>query len=332
MVKQREGEMFSSEYLRELTDKAVSSLGVSPEAEKLFAPVRYILSIGGKRIRPVMCLMACNLFKDKIDDAVMPAVGIEVFHNFTLIHDDIIDKADLRRGSPTVHAKWGSDQAILSGDVMAFLATECIGHAPAGVLSQALRIFNRAAIEVCTGQQLDIDYEKKGVVSESEYLRMIELKTAVLVAASLKTGAVIGEASEKDQGLMYEFGRSLGMAFQIQDDVLDTYGDSKMFGKKTGSDIVSNKKTYLLVKAMEMAGGDKLRQLRKLMETKDTDPNEKIKSVKAVFDELEVRLHAENLAYDYFNKAFEALDRVSVKAERKNEIKQLAVNLIGRVK
>jgi geranylgeranyl diphosphate synthase type II len=324
--------MFSSEYLRELTDKAVSSLGVSTEADKLFAPVRYILSVGGKRIRPVMCLMACNLFKDKIDEAVMPAVGIEVFHNFTLIHDDIIDKADLRRGSPTVHSKWGYNQAILSGDVMAFLATECIGQAPAGALSHTLKIFNRAAIEVCTGQQLDIDYEKKGVVSEKEYLRMIELKTAVLVAASLKTGAVIGEASEKDQDLLYEFGRSLGMAFQIQDDVLDTYGDSKMFGKKTGSDIVSNKKTYLLVKAMEMAGGDKLRQLRQLMETKETDPDEKIRSVKTVFEELEVRLQAENLAYDYFNRAFEALDKVSVKAERKGEIKQLAVNLIGRVK
>jgi geranylgeranyl diphosphate synthase type II len=324
--------MFNSEYLRELSDKAITNLGFTPEAEKLFAPVRYILALGGKRLRPVMCLMACNLFKDKIDEAVMPAVGIEVFHNFTLVHDDIIDKADLRRGSPTVHSKWGADQAILSGDVMAFVAVECIGQAPERVLVKTLKLFNHTAIEVCTGQQLDMDYEKKTLVSEAEYLRMIELKTAVLVAASLKTGAIIGDASEKDQDLLYEFGRCLGMAFQIQDDVLDTYGDTRMFGKKTGSDIVSNKKTYLLVKAIEMAGGEKLRRLRKLLETKDIDPEEKVQAVKVIFDELEIRLHSENIAYEYFNRAFESLDQVAVKSERKNEIKQLAVNLIGRVR
>ncbi len=324
--------MFTSDYLRELSDKAITSLGVSAEADKLFAPVRYILSIGGKRLRPVMCLLACNLFKDKIDEAVMPAAGIEVFHNFTLIHDDIIDKADLRRGSPTVHSKWGHDQAILSGDVMAFVAVECIGQAPEKALPRTLKLFNRTAIEVCIGQQLDIDYEKKGVVSETEYIRMIELKTAVLIAASLKTGAIIGEASEKDQDLLYEFGRCLGIAFQIQDDVLDTYGDTKMFGKKTGSDIIANKKTYLLVKAMEMAGGEKLRQLRKLMEAGNHDPEEKVQAVRTIYDDLEIRLQAENLAYDYFNRSFQALDQVTVNAERKKEIKQMAVNLIGRVK
>lgn len=324
--------MFTSDYLRELSDKAVASLAGTPEAGKLFEPVRYIMSIGGKRLRPVMCLMACNLFRDKIDEAVMPAVGIEVFHNFTLIHDDIIDRAEVRRGSPTVHTKWGSDQAILSGDVMAFVAVECIGQAPEKALPKALKLFNRTAIEVCTGQQLDLDYEKKGVVSETEYLRMIELKTAVLVAASLKLGAIIADAPEKDQDLLYEFGRCLGIAFQIQDDVLDTYGDTKMFGKKTGSDIVANKKTYLLVKALEMAGGSKLTRLRKLLAPGNHDPEEKIKDVRAIYDELEVRLQAENLAYDYFNRAFQALDQVTVNAERKNEIKQHAVNLIGRVK
>ncbi|MDF1560330.1 MAG: polyprenyl synthetase family protein [Bacteroidales bacterium] len=324
--------MFTGDYLRELTDKAITGLGSSSEADRLFVPVRYILSIGGKRLRPVMCLMACNLFSDKIDNAVMPAAGIEVFHNFTLVHDDILDRADIRRGSPTVHARWGADQAILSGDVMAFLATECIGHAPEKVLPQTLKSFNRTAIEVCIGQQLDMDYEKKGVVTTEEYLRMIELKTAVLVAASLKIGAIIGEASEKDQDLLYEFGRSLGMAFQIQDDVLDTYGDTKKFGKKTGNDIVSNKKTYLLVRALETAGGEKLRELRKLIETNDGNAEEKITTVRTIYDELEIRLEAENLAYDYFNRAFRALDQVSVKDERKNELKELAVNLIGRVK
>ena len=324
--------MFASDYLRELSDKAIAGLGASAEADRLFAPVRYIMSIGGKRLRPVMCLMACNLFRDKIDEAVMPAVGIEVFHNFTLIHDDIIDKADMRRGSPTVHSKWGPDQAILSGDVMTFVAGECIGHSPEKVLAKTLRLFNHTAIEVCTGQQLDLDYEKKGVVSEKEYLRMIELKTAVLIAASLKIGAIIAEAPEKDQDLLYEFGRCLGIAFQIQDDILDTYGDTRMFGKKTGSDIVANKKTYLLVKALEMAGGEQLRRLRKLLEPGTSDPVQKVNAVREIYDGLEIRLHAENLAYDYFNRAFQALDNVAVNAERKGELKQLAVNLIGRVK
>lgn len=324
--------MFTGEYLRDLSDKAITNLAFSPEAEKLFAPVRYILSLGGKRLRPVMCLMACNLFKDKIDEAVMPAVGIEVFHNFTLVHDDVMDQADMRRGSPTVHSRWGLNQALLSGDVMAFVATECIGQAPERVLAATLRLFNTTAIQVCTGQQIDLDYEKKRVVTEAEYLRMIELKTAVLVAAALKTGAIIGGASAKDQELLYEFGRSIGIAFQIQDDLLDTYGDTRMFGKKTGSDIVSNKKTYLLVKALELAGGEKLKTLRKLTETTTTDPGAKVTAIKAIFDDLEVRLQAENVAYEFINRAFQSLDQVSVKADFKSEIKQLVVSLIGRVK
>ncbi len=324
--------MFTSDYLRELTDKVIAGLGETLEAPRLFEPVRYIMSLGGKRIRPVLCLMACNLFRDKIDDAVRPAVGIEVFHNFTLVHDDILDKADMRRGSPSVHSRWGTDQAILSGDVMAFIALECLVQAPEKVLAKTVRLFSRTAIEVCTGQQLDTDFEKKAVVSEAEYLRMIELKTAVLVAASLKTGAIIGEASDKDQDLLYDAGRCLGIAFQIQDDLLDTYGDSRLFGKNTGGDIVANKKTYLLVKAFELASGEMLRRLRRLLEPGSTDPEQKVTAVKEIYDELEIRLKAENLAYDYFNKAFQHLDSVSVNSERKSEIKQFAVNLIGRVK
>jgi geranylgeranyl diphosphate synthase type II len=322
--------MLTSDYLREISEKAIGTITSSPEGERLYAPVRYILSLSGKRLRPVMCLLSCNLFSDKIDDAVMPAVGIEVFHNFTLVHDDIIDKAEIRRGSPTVHAKWGEGQALLSGDVMAFIASDCIGQTPDRVLAKVLRLFNRTAIEVCVGQQLDIDFEKKSVVSEAEYIRMIELKTAVLIASSLKIGALIGGAGEKDQELLYSFGRSLGIAFQIQDDILDTYGDTKMFGKKTGSDIISNKKTYLLVKALELAGGETLRVLRSLLETKEFDPVRKVEAVKAIYDTLQIQLHAENLAYEYINSAFESLDRVSVKPDRKNELKQLAVGLIGR--
>lgn len=322
--------MFTGDYLRELSDKAIATIASSPEAERLYTPVKYILSQGGKRLRPVMCLMACNLFSDKIEEAVMPAIGIEVFHNFTLVHDDILDNAEIRRGSPTVHSKWGPSQALLSGDVMAFIASECIAMTPEKALQRVFRLFSRTAIEVCSGQQLDLDFENKAVVSEKEYIRMIELKTAVLIAASLKTGAVIGGAAERDQDLLSEFGRCLGIAFQIQDDVLDTYGDSKMFGKKTGGDIVSNKKTYLLVKALELAGGETLKDLRHHLSLKKFDPEKKIEAVKAIYDNLEVRLQAENKAYEFINKAFESLDAVSVKPERKNEIKQLTVSLIGR--
>jgi len=324
--------MFSSEYLREISDRAISSLNSSPEAERLYDPVKYILSQGGKRLRPVLCLMSCNLFSDKIDEALMPAIGIEVFHNFSLVHDDILDKAEIRRGVPTVEAKWGINQAILSGDVMSFISMDCVAQAPDKTLGKVVRLFNKTAIEVCTGQQLDLDYEKKAFVSEQEYIRMIELKTAVLIAASLKTGAIIGGASENDQTMLYEFGRCLGIAFQIQDDILDTYGDTKMFGKKTGGDIISNKKTWLLVKALEQAGGEQLRELRSLLNLKKFIPEEKVTAVMAIYESLNIRLQAENLSYEYINKAYESLETVSVKAERKTELKQLATSLIGRIK
>jgi geranylgeranyl diphosphate synthase, type II len=219
--------------------------------------------------------MACNLFSDKIDEAVMPATGIEIFHNFTLVHDDIMDQAPLRRNFPTVHSKWNVNQAVLSGDVMAFIANDCFLQAPPAVMTKVFRIFNKAAIEVCVGQQLDIDYEKALIVSECEYLRMIDLKTAVLLGASAKIGAVIGGADDKDADLMYEFGRNIGLAFQIQDDLLDIYGDVKVFGKMHGGDIVANKKTFLLVKALELSNQEQRKELHELFESKDTDPDEK---------------------------------------------------------
>lgn len=322
--------MFSSEYLRDISDRAIAGLSSSPEAERLYDPVKYILSQGGKRIRPVLCLMSCNLFSDQIDDAIMPAVGIEVFHNFTLVHDDIIDKSEIRRGVATVHAKWGVEQAVLSGDVMTFIASDCLIQAPEKQLTKILKIFYKTATEVCIGQQIDIDFEKKHIVQEPEYIRMIELKTAVLIAASLKIGAIIGAASESDQNHLYEFGRCLGIAFQIQDDILDTYGDTKMFGKKTGGDIIANKKTWLLVKTLEMAQGDQLISLRKLLSEKKFIPETKIQAVKEIYDSLGVRLLAENVSYEYYNKAFESLESVNVKSERKTELRQMATNLIDR--
>jgi geranylgeranyl diphosphate synthase type II len=324
--------MYTHADLKKLVNKAIINLPYNVEADKLIDPVRYILSIGGKRLRPVLSLMACNLFSDKIDDAIIPAAGLEVFHNFTLVHDDIMDEAPVRRNLPTVHSKWNINQAVLSGDVMAFIANECFLQAPQRFLLKVFRVFNKAAIEVCVGQQLDIDFEKKTIISQDEYLRMIELKTSVLIAASVNIGAIIGGANDKDSALMYDFGRNLGLAFQIQDDLLDTYGDKKVFGKIPGGDIVANKKTLLLVKAQEMASGEQLKKLHDIFSQKETDPQIKVKNVVAIYDELNIKSITEALANDYINKAYILLEKIGVDRERKDELALIASSLIGREK
>jgi geranylgeranyl diphosphate synthase type II len=324
--------MYTQSDLKNLVDKAIVNLSYNREAEKLIDPVRYILSIGGKRIRPVMALMACNLFNDKIEEAVIPSAGLEVFHNFTLVHDDIIDNAPVRRNFPTVHTKWNINQAILSGDVMAFIANDCFLQTPQRFLLKVFREFNKAAVEVCTGQQLDIDYEKALIVSQKEYLRMIELKTAVLLAASAKIGAIIGGAEDKDCDALYEFGRNLGIAFQIQDDLLDTYGDSRLFGKMQGGDIVANKKTILSVKAFELSKGRQFKQLQELYSGNENEPEFKVKAVMEIYDRLNIREITETLANEYIGKAFEMLEKVEVSGMRKKELTSLASSLIGRDK
>jgi geranylgeranyl diphosphate synthase type II len=324
--------MYNHPELKNLVDKAIINLSYNTEAVKLIDPVKYILSIGGKRLRPVMTLMSCNLFSDKIDEAIMPATGLEVFHNFTLVHDDIMDQAPVRRNFPTVHSKWNINQAVLSGDVMAFIANDCFLQTPSRYISKVFRIFNKAAIEVCVGQQLDIDFEKTIIVSENEYLRMIELKTAVLLAASAKIGAIIGGADDKDSELLYEFGRNLGFAFQIQDDLLDIYGDVKVFGKIPGGDIIANKKTFLLVKAHEISSGEQLKQLQELFAMKEFDPETKVKKVIDLYDHLNIKAVTENLANDYINTAFSLLENVGVVKERKKELAHVARSLIGRDK
>ena len=324
--------MYSQAELKELVDKAIINLTFSSEAEKLIFPVKYILSIGGKRLRPVIALMSCNLFKDKIDDAILPAAGIEVFHNFTLVHDDIMDQASVRRNFPTVHAKWNTNQAILSGDVMAFIANDCFLQTPPPTLLKVFRAFNKAAIEVCLGQQLDMDFEKTAFISNEEYLRMIELKTATLLAASAMIGAIIGEADDKDTALLYDFGNSLGLAFQIQDDLLDVYGDVNVFGKISGGDIVTNKKTFLLIKALELATGNTLKKLQEQVQIKEFNPEEKIKTVMEIFDQLNIRSITEDLANDYISKSLSRLEKVNANKERKNELYQMATSLIGRSK
>jgi geranylgeranyl diphosphate synthase type II len=322
--------MYSQNELKELVEKAILNLSFESEASKLIEPVKYFLSIGGKRLRPVMALMSCNLFSDKIDDALLPAIGIEIFHNYTLVHDDIMDLAVVRRNSPTVHAKWGLNQAILSGDVMSFIAAEYIASAPLPVLPKVLKTYNRTAIEVCIGQQLDMNFEKTTFITQTEYLRMIELKTASLVAASVKIGSIIGGGPEKDVELMSEFGRNLGLAFQIQDDLLDVYGDSTSFGKKTGGDIVNNKKTFLLIKALELASGEQLKLLQLQLTVKDFDPEEKIGIVTDIFNQLEIRQKTEGLANEFINKAISSLDKINTDQERKSELYNIVSELDGR--
>jgi geranylgeranyl diphosphate synthase type II len=274
--------------------------------------------------------MACNLFSDKIDDAVIPVTGLEIFHNFTLVHDDIMDNANVRRGFSTVHKKWNLNQAILSGDVMTFITNECFLQSPPHLLQKVFRIFNKAAIEVCTGQQLDMDFEKATIVSHEEYLRMIELKTAVLIAASAKIGAMFGGAGEKDSETLYEYGRNLGLAFQIQDDILDTYGDVKVFGKASGGDIVAGKKTFLFVKASEIASPEQKKKLQEIYSSETSDPEAKIKAITEIFDQLNIRYISENLAGDYLRTALSFLEKTTVPRERKEELILMTGSLVGR--
>jgi len=323
--------MYNHSTLKDIIDRALLNLSYNTEAQKLIDPVKYILSIGGKRIRPVMTLMTCNLFTDKIDDAILPATGIEVFHNFTLVHDDIMDNSSVRRNFPTVHTKWNVNQAILSGDVMAFIANECLLQTPVPKLQKVFREFNKAAMEVCIGQQLDMDYEKAPMISQAEYLRMIELKTAVLLAASMKIGALIGSENETDVDILYESGRNLGLAFQIQDDILDIWGEIKVFGKKAGGDIVANKKTLPFIKALDLAKGEQLRYLQELYSPeKEYDPEIKVNTVKGIYDELLVREKTEAIARDFITRAFDLIEKVNVEAKRKRELISLIDSLAGR--
>jgi len=323
--------MYSYSELKEIVERVILNLSYNTEAPGLIDPVKYILSIGGKRIRPVMALMACNIFTDKVDDAILPAAGLEVFHNFTLVHDDIMDQSSMRRNFPTVHIRWNINQAILSGDIMAFIANECFMQSPPGKLQKVFREFNKAAVEVCVGQQLDLDYEKASVITQDEYLRMIELKTAVLIAASLKIGAVIGCNGEKDPELLYDFGRNLGLAFQIQDDLLDIWGESRIFGKKSGGDIVANKKTLPFIKAMGLASGKQIGQLQELFsDQKIIDPEYKVTAVREIYESLGVREKTESLANEYITRAFALLEKVSADNSRKKELIDLTSSLIGR--
>jgi geranylgeranyl diphosphate synthase type II len=293
----------------------------------LYDANEYFLTIGGKRVRPVLCLMGNELFDEIKPDAWQVATAIELFHNFTLIHDDIMDKAPLRRGMETVHKKFGESTAILAGDVMQVMAYEYINRISTSFIHQVLTLFNTTAKEVCEGQQMDMDFEKQETVTHADYLRMIELKTSVLLAASLKMGAILGGAGERNQRLIYEFGRKLGLAFQVQDDYLDAFGDPGKFGKQLGGDILSNKKTFLLIHAMEVATNSQRDALKKQMKENNTD---KVEKVVAIFRECGVDAWALQLKNQFLDEALAHLEDIAVLSSRKESLKQLALFLVQR--
>lgn len=306
--------------LRDLIDREIENINLSGrQPAELYRPVEYALSNGGKRLRPVLCLMACEIFSDNLTPALKPATAIEIFHNFTLLHDDIMDKADLRRNKPTVHKKWNETVALLSGDAMAVLSFELISSARQEILPAILQVFNRTALEVCEGQQMDMNFETMPTVTEELYLEMIRLKTSVLIAAAMKIGALCGGASEKDASLMYDSGLNLGMGFQLQDDLLDLYGDQEEFGKKKGGDIILNKKTFLLVSANAHARDDTAKRLGELIE-KEKDPVVKVREIKNIYDRLGIKEITENRAGRFFSKSLQKLNDAGPPASRKQRL------------
>ncbi len=297
------------------------------EPASLYEPNEYFLKLGGKRIRPVLCLMGNELFDEINQDAWHVATAIELFHNFTLIHDDIMDKAPLRRGMTTVHSKYGEDTALLAGDVMLITAYEHLNKINNLYLQTILRLFNTTAKEVCEGQQYDMDFEKMETVQFNDYLKMIELKTSVALAASLKTGAILGGAGERNQNILYEFGKKLGIAFQVQDDYLDAFGDPEKFGKQAGGDILANKKTFLLIHALETSSVSQKQELGNLLNSKSAD---KVEKVLQIFRDCNSDEWALKLKNKYLDEAFTHLEDIAVLSKRKAPLKELAHFLVKR--
>ncbi len=306
--------MSLNKYL-EVLENEIATLKYGENPVELYEPISYLMALGGKRLRPALVLMAYHLFKDNWEKALKPALAVEVFHNFTLMHDDIMDEAPLRRGKPTVHEKWNRDVAILSGDVMLVAAYELMSEVPGHQLRTILKRFNRTAAEVCEGQQLDMNFAGQDTVSEAEYIEMIKLKTSVLLGFALELGALAADQSKETASQLYEIGVNLGIGFQLKDDILDVYGDPEKFGKQVGGDIIENKKTWLMLKALEKSQPGS--ELHQWIQKPEFDPAEKVTAVRNIFTSLGIKEQAEAAMTAYFNIGFEGIEKLEVTEERK---------------
>ncbi|MBU0488316.1 MAG: polyprenyl synthetase family protein [Bacteroidetes bacterium] len=322
--------MQSTQQILQIVNREIENLVHPEQPSELYAPISYTMALGGKRLRPVLCLHSCDMFGGDISKAIMPALGIEMFHNFTLVHDDIMDNAPVRRGHPTVYKKWNTNIAILSGDTMFAKAYELVAESDPPILQRILKVFTQTAIEVCEGQQYDMNFESMADVSIPDYLMMIRLKTAVLIAASLKVGALVAGAPDEDAANVYAFGENIGMTFQLQDDFLDVYSDPDVFGKQTGGDIATNKKTYLILKALEEGTNQQKNELRELFHQVLEENATKISRVKEIYSNIGIHRYTKEMMLHYYHNAIGFLDKISLSQERKIHLRTFANNLMER--
>ena len=322
--------MRTSDELLKMVNDYIEDATITRQPTSLYDPIKYVLSIGGKRIRPVLLLLTYNMYRDDIERVMPTAVGLETYHNYTLLHDDLMDKADMRRGMPTVHRKWDDNTAILSGDSMLVVAFQRVAQCPAENLQDILSLFTMTALEIGEGQQYDMDFENRMDVTEDEYIEMIRLKTSVLLACAVEMGAIMAGASDEDAKNLYAFGEKLGLAFQLQDDLLDVYGDPKVFGKAIGGDITSNKKTYMLINAILRANNEQREELIKWITTDNFDKEEKIKAVTKLYNKIGIRQLCEKKINDYFAEALTYLEKVNVPEEKKTALQRFTDQMMHR--
>ncbi len=322
--------MLTSKQIQEIISQGIAQMPFDRQPEGLYAPIRYVLSLGGKRLRPTLMLLAYNMYKENPQDILPVALGLETYHNYTLLHDDLMDHALVRRGHPTVHTKWDANTAILSGDSMLVMAYQYIARCDERHLPRVLSLFTTTALEIGEGQQYDMEFETRNDVSEDEYIEMIRLKTSVLLACALQMGAILADAPDRDAQLLYQFGEQMGLAFQLQDDYLDCYGDFSVFGKRIGGDILCNKKTFLLINALQLAGEVERKELLRWTEAKEYDEQEKISAVTELYTRLGVPELAKQRIEEYYDRAGQALAAVALPAEKKQELLSFARQLLGR--
>ncbi len=312
--------MLNSNELLKIINDQLTTVAVDRQPNGLYEPIRYVLSLGGKRIRPMLMMLAYNMFRDDPQSILHPACGIEIYHNYTLLHDDLMDNADIRRGHMTVHKRWNPNTAILSGDSMLVLAYEYMAKCKEEKLAEVMQLFTKTALEIGEGQQLDMDFESRNDVSEEEYIEMIRLKTSVLLACAMKLGAILAGAPKEDAENLYRFGEKVGLAFQLQDDFLDVYGDTKVFGKAIGGDIISNKKTYMLINALALADQKQKENLMDWINQLNPDPQEKIAAITEIYNEIGINQLAQEKINFFFHESRKYIDAVQLPDERKQEV------------